>query len=60
MKKVALPLLFATGIAIADSRTGFSDKDALSVSQPIAQHVERMPQYYEFWKWQKKKRKKKH
>ena len=57
MKKVALPLLLATGITVADSRTGFSGKDALSVSQPIAQHVERMPQYYEFWKWQKKKEK---
>jgi len=57
MKKVALPLLFVTGITVADSRTGYSGKDALSVSQPIAQHVERMPQHYEFWKWQKKKEK---
>jgi hypothetical protein len=57
MKKVALPLLLATGITVANanSRTGFSGKDALSVSQPIVQHAERMQPHQEFWKWRKKK-----
>ncbi len=57
MKKVALPLLLATGIAVADSPTSFSGRDALSVSQPIVQNVEQIQQHYEFWKWQKKKAK---
>jgi hypothetical protein len=57
MKKVVLPLLLATGIAVADSRTGFPGKDALSVSQPAIQNIEQIQQYHEFWKWQKKKEK---
>jgi hypothetical protein len=55
MKKVALPLLLATGIAIADSRTSFSGRDALSVSQPSILNIEQIQQYHKFWKWQKKK-----
>jgi hypothetical protein len=57
MRRVALPLLLATGITVANanSRTGFSGKDALSVSQPIVQHAEQMQSHQEFWKWQKKK-----
>ena len=59
MRRVALPLLLATGITVANanSRTGFSGKDALSVSQPIVQHAEQMQSHQEFWKWQKKKEK---
>jgi len=59
MKKVALPLLLATGITVANanSRTGFSGKDALNVSQPAIQNIEQIQQYHKFWKWQKKKEK---
>jgi hypothetical protein len=57
MKKVVLLLLYVTGITVVGSRTGFSGKDALSVSQPIVQNVEQIQQYHEFWKWQKKKEK---
>jgi hypothetical protein len=59
MKKVALPLFLATGIAVANanSRTGFSGKDVLNVSQPAIQNIEQIQQYHEFWKWQKKKEK---
>jgi len=59
MKKVALPLLLATGIVVvnANSRTGFPSKDALSVSQPVIQNIDRIQQHYKFWKWQKKKEK---
>jgi hypothetical protein len=59
MKKVALSLLLATGITVANanSPTGFSGKDALSVSQPAIHNIDRIQQYHEFWKWQKKKEK---
>jgi hypothetical protein len=57
MKKVVLLLLLATGITVANSRTGFPGKDALSVAQPVIQNIDRIQQHYEFWKWQKKKEK---
>jgi hypothetical protein len=57
MKKVALPLLLATGITVAGSRAGFSGKDVLSVPQPVIQNAERLQQHQEIWKWRKKKEK---
>jgi hypothetical protein len=57
MKKVVLPLLLATGITVANSRTFFLGKDALGVSQPFIQNIDRLQQHQKFWKWCKKKEK---